>query len=105
MELSSIYLFFNIGAPELFIVVLVVIIFFGSKKIPELMRGLGKGMREFKNATGEIQHEIRKSAQEIEKDLSSSATSSKTKPDIKNKTQAPEKDSNDSEPESGNKKS
>jgi sec-independent protein translocase protein TatA len=69
MELSSIWLFFNIGAPELFVIVLVVIIFFGSKKIPELMRGLGKGMREFKNVTGEIQHEIRKSANSIEKDL------------------------------------
>ena len=69
MELQSIWLFFNIGAPELFVIVLVVIIFFGSKKIPELMRGLGKGIREFKNATGEIQQEIRKSATSIEKDL------------------------------------
>ena len=69
MEMTSVLLFFNIGAPELFIIVLVVIIFFGSKKIPELMRGLGKGMREFKNATGEIQSEIRKSSQEIEKDI------------------------------------
>ncbi len=36
--------------------------FFGSKKIPELARGLGKGLREIKNATGEIQQEIKKSA-------------------------------------------
>ena len=69
MSLASIWLFFNIGAPELFIIVLVVIIFFGSKKIPELMRGLGKGMREFKNATGEIQQEIRKSAQSVEREV------------------------------------
>lgn len=69
MLLASLYLFFNIGAPELFVIVLVVIIFFGSKKIPELMRGLGKGMREFKNATGEIQQEIRKSANTIEKEV------------------------------------
>lgn len=69
MDLNSVWLFFNIGAPELFLIVLVVIIFFGSKKIPELMRGLGKGIREFKNATGEIQHEIRKSTHIIEEEV------------------------------------
>ena len=62
-------LFFNIGAPELFIIVLVVIVFFGSKKIPELMKGLGKGIREFKDATGEIQQEIRKSSKVVEDEL------------------------------------
>ena len=66
---SAVLLFFNIGAPELFVIVLVVIIFFGSKKIPELMRGLGKGIKEFKNATGEIQQEIRKNTQVIEDEL------------------------------------
>jgi len=69
MSTSAVLLFFNIGAPELFIIVLVVIIFFGSKKIPELMKGLGKGIREFKNATGEIQQEIIKSSQIIEDEL------------------------------------
>ena len=38
---------------------------FGSKKIPELARGLGKGMREIKNATGDIQREIREGAKDI----------------------------------------
>lgn len=64
----NILLFFNIGPSELFLVVLVVIIFFGSKKIPELMRGLGKGMREFRNATSDIQEEITKSSREIERE-------------------------------------
>ena len=40
---------------------------FGSKKIPELARGLGKGIREFKNATSDIQEEIRKTSSEITK--------------------------------------
>lgn len=44
---------------------LIIVMLFGSKKIPELARGLGKGIREFKNATGDIQEEIRKSAAEI----------------------------------------
>ncbi len=58
------YLF--ISGPELIVVFLVVILFFGSKKIPELARGLGRGIKEFKNATGEIQREINNSTREIE---------------------------------------
>ncbi len=41
------------GPWEIVIIVLVIILIFGGKKIPELMRGLGKGMKEFKNATKE----------------------------------------------------
>lgn len=41
----------NIGATELIIIVLFVLIFFGAKKIPELAQGLGKGIKEFKKAT------------------------------------------------------
>ena len=62
-------LFFNIGGPELFVILFVVIIFFGSKKIPELARGLGRGMREFKNATGEIQKEINDSVTSVKRDI------------------------------------
>ena len=38
----------GLGAPEIIIIVLVILLLFGGKKIPELMRGLGKGVREFK---------------------------------------------------------
>jgi sec-independent protein translocase protein TatA len=41
---------FALGAPEIVLIVLVVVLLFGGRKIPELMRGLGKGMKEFKNA-------------------------------------------------------
>jgi len=58
-------LFFNIGGAEIFFIVLVVIMFFGSKKIPELARSLGQGMREIKNATGDIQREITESTKDI----------------------------------------
>ena len=44
---------------------IIAVLLFGSKKIPELARGVGKGIREFKNATSDIQEEIRKSASEI----------------------------------------
>ena len=46
------------GGWEWIIIVLVVVLLFGAKKIPELARGLGKGIREFKDATKEIKEEI-----------------------------------------------
>ncbi len=45
----------NLGLPELLIIFLLVVVFFGSKKIPELAQGIGKGIREFRKATREIQ--------------------------------------------------
>ncbi len=53
------------GGAELFFIVLIIVMLFGSKKIPELARGLGKGIREIKNATGEIQREITEGTREI----------------------------------------
>lgn len=64
---NNILLLFNIGGAELFFIVLVVIMFFGSKKIPELARSLGKGMKELKNATNDIQQEIKDSTKDISK--------------------------------------
>lgn len=48
-------------------VLLVVLLFFGSKKIPELARGLGRGMREFKDATSGVQREIEESMKDTPK--------------------------------------
>jgi sec-independent protein translocase protein TatA len=50
----------NLGAPELILIVLVILIFFGAKKIPEIAQGLGKGIREFRKASRDIQDEIEK---------------------------------------------
>lgn len=41
---------FALGAPEIIIIVVLIVLLFGGRKIPELMRGLGRGMKEFKNA-------------------------------------------------------
>jgi sec-independent protein translocase protein TatA len=41
----------NIGVPGLVMIVLIIVLLFGGKKIPELMKGLGKGMKEFKDAS------------------------------------------------------
>ena len=69
--LSSIFLFFDVSGGEIVIILMFVLIFFGSKKIPEMARGLGKGIREIKDATDsikrEIQHESTKMRDELVK--------------------------------------
>ena len=49
---------FSLGGPEVFIVLFAILLLFGAKKIPELARGMGRGIREFKDATKEIKDEI-----------------------------------------------
>lgn len=43
---------------SMILIILVIVLFFGAKRIPELARGLGKGIREFKDATKEIQNDL-----------------------------------------------
>ena len=54
--------FLFIGAPEIFVILLIVVMVFGADKIPEIARGLGKGMRQIKDATNDIKKEINDSA-------------------------------------------
>ena len=49
-----------IGAPEIIFIVLIVLLLFGGKKIPELMKGLGKGVRSFKEGMNGVNEEIKK---------------------------------------------
>ncbi|MCC7245404.1 MAG: twin-arginine translocase TatA/TatE family subunit [Saprospiraceae bacterium] len=57
----------NLGATELVLIFLVVLLLFGGNKIPELMRGLGRGIREFNNAKNTVEDEIRQGMREAEK--------------------------------------
>ena len=50
----------SLGTPEILVIALVVLVLFGSKRIPEFMQGLGKGVREFRKAAKDIQDEIEK---------------------------------------------
>ena len=63
--------FLFIGGPEIFVILLIVVMVFGANKIPEIARGLGKGIRQVKDATNEIKKEINDSAknQGIDTDL------------------------------------
>ena len=53
------FLFLNLGAGEIMVIALFVLMFFGSKQIPELMRGMGRATREFKDAMNGIEREVR----------------------------------------------
>lgn len=65
MTTLSVLLFLNgIGPMEIFLILLVVLLFFGAKRIPELAKGLGRGIREFKDASKEIKSEISKGMEE-----------------------------------------
>jgi sec-independent protein translocase protein TatA len=49
---------FALGMPEIILIALVVLLLFGGKKIPELMRGIGKGVNQFKKGMNEVENEI-----------------------------------------------
>ena len=48
----------NIGGPSMILIILVILLLFGAKRIPELARGLGRVIREFKDATKDIQNDL-----------------------------------------------
>ena len=62
--ITSIFNFLNIGTGEIIIIVFVILLLFGGKKIPELMKGIGKGVRSFKKGMNEIEDEINKPIEE-----------------------------------------
>ena len=61
--------FLFISGQEIFIIMVVALLLFGAKKIPEIAKGLGKGMREFRSATDEIKREFDESTKEMKDDL------------------------------------
>ncbi|MCE1165379.1 MAG: twin-arginine translocase TatA/TatE family subunit [Bacteroidetes bacterium] len=58
---------FGLGTPEIILIVIVILVLFGAKKIPEFMQGIGKGVREFKKATSDIENEITDAGKKDEK--------------------------------------
>jgi sec-independent protein translocase protein TatA len=59
-------MFDNIGMGELLLIIVFIVIFFGAKKIPDIAKGLGSGIREFRKAARDIQEEIEKEPKKIE---------------------------------------
>lgn len=56
----------SLGATEIILIVLVILVFFGAKKIPELARGFGQGIKEFKKATKDVQDEVESEVKKID---------------------------------------
>lgn len=56
--IATILLFGSLGWPEIVLIALVILIFFGAKRIPELMKSLGKGVKSFKQGINEIDEQI-----------------------------------------------
>ena len=60
-------LLLNFLGPEMLVIVFAILLLFGGKKIPELMRGIGKGIREFNSARSTIESELKEGMREAEK--------------------------------------
>jgi sec-independent protein translocase protein TatA len=58
MITASIFAIMGLGGQEMLLIFLALLLFFGAKKLPELARGLGKGIREFKDATKDVRENI-----------------------------------------------
>ncbi len=58
----------GIGGMEIFVILMIALVVFGPKKLPEMGRSLGKAIREFKSAGTELQDELTKAADEIDRD-------------------------------------
>ncbi len=61
----NILLFLNIGGQEMIIILVVVLLLFGGNKLPELAKGLGKGIREFKDASDGVKREIQRNINSV----------------------------------------
>lgn len=68
----------SFGGLEIAVIVMVILLLFGAKKIPELARGLGQGINEFRKASNDIKSEIEQGARESEKNSSSTDQKEKT---------------------------
>ena len=61
---------FGIGMPEVLLIALIILLLFGGKKIPELMKGLGKGVKSFKDGINEASNELKKDLEDNNVDSS-----------------------------------
>lgn len=61
-------LFLNLGTGELLVIAFALLLLFGGKKIPELMKGLGKGVKSFKEGLNDVENEIKEATKEDKKD-------------------------------------
>ena len=66
--LNAVLLFFEVGGGEILLIMLVALMFFGSKNVPQIARSLGKGMREIRDASNSIKTEIVREAERVKEE-------------------------------------
>ena len=71
----------NINGPEILLIFLIALLFFGAKRLPDLFKSFGKSIREFKKATSEIEDDFRTAMDEQSTDLKSTPEQPKTHPE------------------------
>src|SRR5579863_41888 len=76
---SCVLLFLNIGGPEMILIIFVALLLFGGEKLPEIARGLGKGIRDFKDASEGVKREINNQINSYE-EKKAEETAAKTTP-------------------------
>lgn len=59
-------MFGSLGATEIILIIVAIVLLFGAKKIPELAQGVGKGMKEFKKAVKEVEEDITEIKDEVD---------------------------------------
>jgi sec-independent protein translocase protein TatA len=69
-----------LGTQEIIIILVIVLLLFGGRKIPELMRGLGRGMREFNDAKNNVRQEIENNVNDVKKEPTNTTTTTTTTP-------------------------
>ena len=62
-------MFGSLGATEIILIIVAIVLLFGAKKIPELAQGIGKGMKEFKKAVKEVEEDITEIKDEVKSDI------------------------------------
>jgi len=66
--MKTVLLFLDIGGPELALILFVGLLLFGGDKLPELARGLGKGIRDFKDASNGVKQDLEETMKKLEED-------------------------------------
>jgi sec-independent protein translocase protein TatA len=69
----------SLGTTEIIIIAIIILVLFGAKRIPDLAKGLGQGIKEFRKASNDIKKEIEDSSQDINDAVNSDKTKSNTK--------------------------
>jgi sec-independent protein translocase protein TatA len=95
---TAVLLFLNIGTPELMVIMFIALMLFGGDKLPGLARGLGRGIRDFKDASEGVKREINNQIYNHEDKKSAKLAENTTEPDTDNETEHGEEQQTENKP-------